>query len=223
VVVVIDDMGVDVKRSSRIIDLPGPLTTSFLTYAKDLQAQADRAHGHGHELMVHFPMEPKSSTIDPGPDVLRTSLSPDEIDRRLKRGLDSFTGYVGINNHMGSKFTEYGPGMEQVMRALKARGLLWLDSRTTAKSVGIEMARKWGVPHADRHVFLDNDESVASVNHQLAELERIAQKQGYAIAIGHPRDQTISALRAWLPTLSKKGLVLVPLSTVVRAHTAVNG
>jgi polysaccharide deacetylase 2 family uncharacterized protein YibQ len=223
VAVVIDDMGVDVKRSARIIDLPGPLTTSFLTYARDLQAQANRARQHGHELMVHFPMEPKSTTIDPGPDVLRTTLSADEIDRRLARGLGSFTGYVGINNHMGSKFTEYAPGMAQVMKALKARGLLWLDSRTTAKSVGIDLAEKWGVPHADRHVFLDNGKSVASVNEQLRELEQIALKHGYAIAIGHPHDQTITALSAWLPTLARKGIVLVPISTIVRANTPIQG
>jgi polysaccharide deacetylase 2 family uncharacterized protein YibQ len=100
---------------------------------------------------------------------------------------------------------------------------LWLDSRTTAKSVGIDLAEKWGVPHADRHVFLDNGKSVASVNEQLRELEQIALKHGYAIAIGHPHDQTITALSAWLPTLARKGIVLVPISTIVRANTPIQG
>lgn len=219
IAIVIDDMGVDRKRSQKVIDLKGPLTTSFMTYAHDVADQAKESRQHGHELLVHFPMEPQSPNIDPGPDVLRTTMSSDQIEKRLDAGLSRFSGYVGINNHMGSKFTEYAPGMTEVMKVLKKRGLLFLDSRTTAKSVGIDLAAKYGVPHADRHVFLDNQQNVAAILKQLAHVERIARKIGYAIAIGHPHDTTIQALKQWLPTLQAKGLVLVPLSTIVRTHT----
>lgn len=216
IAIVIDDMGVDVKRSARIVALPGPLTTSYLTYGHNLPEQTRHARQQGHELMVHFPMEPQAKNVDPGPDALRVGLDDAEIKRRLDLGLSHFDGYVGINNHMGSKFTENAPGMREVMQALKARGVFWLDSRTSPKSVGEAMAAQAGIPHIGRDVFLDNDESVSSVMTQLAQLEKIAHKQGYAIAIGHPRDQTIAALASWLPSLAQKGLVLVPLSTIVR-------
>lgn len=220
IAVVIDDMGVDVKRSAQIIGLRGPLTTSFLTYASHLPEQTQGAKKAGHELMVHFPMEPKAKDINAGPDVLRVGMDTAEIARRLEEGLGHFSGYVGVNNHMGSKFTENAEGMREVMRALKARGVFWLDSRTSPKSVGEAMAAQAGVPHMGRHVFLDNEETVSSVMVQLGQLEKIAHKQGYAIAIGHPRDQTIAALSQWLPTMAQKGLVLVPLSTLVREHSA---
>ncbi len=217
VVIVIDDLGLDRKRSVRAAKLPGPLTLSFLTYAEDLARQTKAARAAGHELMLHVGMEPRSRTVDPGPNVLLTSDGPDEIRRRLRWGLDRFKGFVGVNNHMGSKFTENRAGMAVVMGELKSRGLLFLDSRTSSRSVGARMAHEMGVPAAARNVFLDNENDVAKVKARLAEVERIARRTGAAVAIGHPRDATLTALAEWIPTLKDKGLVLVPLTTVVRS------
>ncbi len=214
--VIIDDMGLDKRRSDRILQLPGPLTISFMSYAEDLGRQTAEARARGHELMMHVPMEPLGEGIDPGPGALLETLPVEEIRKRLVEDLGRFTGYVGINNHMGSRFTAFAPGMQVVMEELHRRGLLFVDSLTTDRSVGLVQAQRAGVPNAGRNVFLDNDPS--QVNAQLARLEELARKRGSAIAIGHPRDATIAALAAWLPTLSQKGLVLVPVTAVVRAH-----
>jgi polysaccharide deacetylase 2 family uncharacterized protein YibQ len=220
IAIVIDDMGVDQKRSRRILDLPGPVTASYLTYAKDVREQTREARSKGKELLVHVPMEPESDVVDPGPDVLRTGMGADEVRRRVIEGLSRFDGYIGINNHMGSRFTADAAAMRPVIEELKKRGLIWLDSRTTARSAGADLARSLGVPYAERHVFLDHEESLAGVVKQLAEVERLAGEYGYAIAIGHPKDNTIEGLSRWLPTLEKKGLVLVPLSAIIRTRLA---
>ena len=217
IAVVIDDMGLDRKRSARAVDLAGPLTLSFLTYADDLGGQTAAARAAGHELLLHISMEPTSRTIDPGPNVLLTGETPDEIRRRLTWGLDRASGYVGINNHMGSKFTGDGPAMAVVMEVLRSRGLLFLDSRTTPDSMGAREAHRAGVPVLERNVFLDNVNEVAAVNDRLAEVERIARHHGTAIAIGHPRDATLAALAAWIPHLKERGFVLVPLTAVLKA------
>lgn len=218
IAVIIDDMGVDKRRSEKILQLHGPLTVSFMSYAEELPRQTGDARAHGHELMMHVPMEPMSVSIDPGPGVLLVSLTAEELRRRIEEDLDRFDGYVGINNHMGSKFTAYGPGMQLVMDSLRQRGLLFIDSLTTDRSVGLALAEKAGVPTAARNVFLDNAGDLASVQVQLAKLEDVARKKGTAIAIGHPRDATIQALAGWLPTLAGKGLVLVPVTEVVKAR-----
>ena len=220
IALVIDDMGLDRRRSARAIDLPGPLTLSFLPYADDLPSQTALAHQHGHELLVHVPMEPLGSANNPGPNALTVGLSSDEVMGRLRRDLGRFNGYVGINNHMGSKFTRDGPGMAAVMAELRARGLLWLDSRTTAGTVGTALARAYEVPHVERDVFLDDTPTLGAVRHQLAELETVARRRGWAVAIGHPKDATLEALTAWLPTLGERGFVLVPLTHVVRETRA---
>lgn len=220
IAVIIDDMGVDKKRSEKILQLPGPLTVSLMSYADDLNHLADEARRQGDELMMHLPMEPMADSVDPGPGALLTSLPPEEIRKRFAEDLDRFSGYVGINNHMGSKFTAYEAGMTLVMEELRRRGLLFVDSLTTEHSVGLELARRYGIPTAGRNVFLDNSGDLASVEGQLARTEEVARKKGSAIAIGHPRDATIQALAGWLPTLEKKGFVLVPVTAVVRARMA---
>jgi polysaccharide deacetylase 2 family uncharacterized protein YibQ len=215
IAIVIDDMGVDQRHSAEAIDLPGPLTLSFLPYAHDLARQTAAAHRHGHELLVHIPMQPLDDRNNPGPNALRPDLAPDEIKRRLDLALSAFTGYVGVNNHMGSRFTRDRAGMDVVMAELAARGLLFLDSRTISHSLGASTAAAHHVPHAGRHVFLDNELAMTEVCRQLAETERIARESGLAIAIGHPHAVTIAALKAWLPTLADKGFALVPVSKVV--------
>lgn len=218
IAIVIDDMGVDRRRTAKVSDLPGPLTASFLTYAPNGAAQAKEARAKGHELMIHVPMEPSSAAVDPGPGALRVGMSRDAILRNLDKGLSNYTGFVGINNHMGSRFTADAKGMEPVIAAVKARGLLWLDSRTSPDSVGIRLAQKAGVPFAERHVFLDHHNSLKGVLEQLDKVEQTARRYGHAVAIGHPKDHTIAGLKQWLPTLAGKGFVLVPLSTIVRVR-----
>lgn len=216
IVIVIDDMGLDQSRSRRVLDLPAPLTLSYLPYARDLQAQTQAARGRGHELMLHLPMEPTSSALDPGPNALLTTLAEDAIRRRTAMALDSFTGYVAVNNHMGSRFTTWRPGVETALKEMRARGLAWLDSRTHAQSVGGQVASELGLPHLDRHVFLDDVDQADAVRQQLVETERIARQQGIAIAIGHPHDATIRALAEWLPTLRGKGFAQGPISAALK-------
>ncbi|MBS0219735.1 MAG: divergent polysaccharide deacetylase family protein [Proteobacteria bacterium] len=215
IAIVIDDVGLDRPRSKRAWELPGPITLSFLPYAKNLQEQAKAARAHGNELMLHMPMEPMGHA-DPGPNALLTSLSENEIRQRATTDLDSFDGYVGVNNHMGSRFTTSRPAMGVVLRLLKARGLLFLDSRTTAQSVGETLAQELGVPTVSRNVFLDDDESLGAVKHQLAETEEVARRQGVAIAIGHPHENTLQALAAWLPALAAKGFAQAPVTAALR-------
>lgn len=218
IAVVIDDLGVDRKRSERVIPLRAPLTLAWMTYAQDLPRLTHEAHQRGHELLVHVPMQPIGEGWDPGPDVLEVNVHPEENRRRLDWGLTRFDGFVGINNHMGSRYTSDRVGMRVVMEELKKRGLLFLDSVTTEKSVGSDLARNYGVPFAARNVFIDNEQSVGAVMAQLQKAEAHARKSGSAIAIGHPHDATIEALAQWLPGLDAKGFVLVPVSAIVKAN-----
>jgi uncharacterized protein len=223
VAIVLDDLGLDRARTAAAIRLPGPVTLSFMTYASDLAEQTEAAHRAGHELLLHVPMEAVDQHENPGPHALYTALSREEILDRLRWGLDRFDGYVGINNHMGSKFTADRSAMAPVIEELRARGLVFLDSRTTARSVGFGLAAADGVPHAARDVFLDDDLAPAAISRQLGEVEGVARRRGSAIAIGHAHDTTLAALRAWLPSLAGKGLVLVPVSAVIRYRIAEEG
>jgi polysaccharide deacetylase 2 family uncharacterized protein YibQ len=215
VAVVIDDLGLNVRNAARTIALPGPLTLAFMSYAGDLAAQTGTARAAGHELMVHVPMEPLDGEENPGPKALLTGLPDDENLARLRWALDRFDGYVGINNHMGSRFTRDETGMAVVMREVSARGLMFLDSRTVNGSVSGRVAARAGVPFLARDVFLDNDSDRVRVLERLDELVRVARLHGRAIGIAHPHDGTLAALEEWLPRIEGLGIRLVPVSALL--------
>ena len=106
------------------------------------------------------------------------------------------------------------------MEELKNRGLLWLDSKTIGDTTGPAVAKAAGVPYVERDVFLDNVETVEAVTAQLEILATTAKSHGSAIGIGHPHDSTIAALKQWLPGLAARGIVLVPITDVLKRRTA---
>jgi polysaccharide deacetylase 2 family uncharacterized protein YibQ len=223
ITIVLDDVGVAPQHAEMAVALPAPIVLSIMTYAKNAAALASQAHAKGHELMVHMPMQPVNAAINPGPNALSVGLADDELRRRIDWGLGRFKGYVGFNNHMGSRFTQDAAGMRVVLAEAKRRGLLFLDSKTIAGSVGDKMAAEMGVTHIARDVFLDDDMSEAAVARQLAAAESIARRQGYAVAIGHPHPGTIAVLKRWLPEAKARGFAIVPLTTIVKKRQGVAG
>jgi polysaccharide deacetylase 2 family uncharacterized protein YibQ len=226
IAIVLDDVGVNKPDAELALNLPAPITLSIMTYADNAAELAQRAHERGHELMLHVPMQPVNDRINPGPNALMVGLSSDELKRRLDWGLSRFPGFIGINNHMGSRFTQDETGMRVVMTDLQARGLLFLDSRTIANSVGERVAAEQGVPHIGRDVFLDDEVALLggdSVARQLAVAERIATKRGFVVAIGHPHPATVAVLQKWMADLKQRGFTLVPLSAVARRELGVAG
>lgn len=216
IAIVIDDMGVDVRRSARALDLPPAVTVSYLPYAPKIATQAAAAKARGHEVLLHMPMQAQDPGQDAGPHHLSVDMTPGQIRENTAAALDSFAGYDGVNNHMGSKFTSARAGLEVFMAALKARGVFFLDSKTAPTSVAEDVAREQGVPTAGRDIFLDHVETPDHVAAALRHTEAVAKAQGAAIAIGHPKDVTLAALGTWLAGVRARGFDIVPLSTVIK-------
>lgn len=223
ITIVLDDVGVAPQHAEMAVALPAPIVLSIMTYAKNAATLAKEARAKGHEIMVHMPMQPVNAAVNPGPNALTVGMAPDELRRRIDWGLGRFKGYVGFNNHMGSGFTQDAAGMRVVLEEAKRRGLLFLDSKTIAGSVGDKLAAEMGVTHIARDVFLDDDMSEAAVARQLAAAEAVARRQGYAVAIGHPHPGTIAVLKRWLPEAKAKGFAIVPLTTIIKKREGVAG
>ena len=215
VALLIDDAGLDRKGTQRAMALPGPVTLSFMSYASELSEQSAAARAAGHEVMLHLPMEPlDAKRNNPGPNALFVNLDADELQRRLTWHLDRFSDYVGVNNHMGSRFTADAARMGQVLDEINRRQVFWLDSLSGPNSAGPALARKRGVDAAERDIFLDDDRS-PGIAHELATMERMARSRGDVIAIGHPHGATLTALEKWIATAQERGFTLVPVSTVL--------
>lgn len=211
VALVIDDMGLDRRRSDRTVRLPGALTLAYLPYAQDLPGQTRAARAAGHEVILHMPMEPLGPH-DPGPSALRATLGEEENLGRLRAALAAVPGAVGVNNHMGSRFTENAAALGPILAEIGARGLYFLDSRTSPRSLAYTTARELGVPALGRDVFLDDSNDPDAITTQIAAMEARARRTGSVIAIGHPREATLEALEAWLATAERRGFRTIPLS-----------
>ncbi len=200
IVIVIDDMGISKKRSYDIMSLNAPLTLSFLTYSKNLDKYFEELEGSEFEVMAHIPMEAKTK-FDEAPDTLYVSEKNEVIEKEFIKMLEKFDAIKFVNNHTGSLFTENKDKMNVVMKVLKEKKIGFLDSKTSAKSVAKSVAEKHKVEYFSRNVFLDNKNDFEYIMGQLKQTERIAKKNGYAIAIAHPKSQTYNALKSWLAEL----------------------
>lgn len=214
IAIIIDDMGMG-NSTRAVAELPAEITLSFLPYAPNLQDQVRQVLARGHEVMLHIPMEPQGYE-NPGPGALLTTLSSEELSMRLSKALDSFEGYIGVNNHMGSKFTKYRAGMEFVAEVLREKGLFFIDSLTSGGSLAGTIARQAGVRTTTRDIFLDHEITTAAIQTQLKRLEQVAHKKGTALAICHPHKLTLSLLTKWLQETDKKHIRIVPASELVK-------
>jgi polysaccharide deacetylase 2 family uncharacterized protein YibQ len=216
VAMVFDDLGQHTAPVERLLAMGEAFTFSVLPYLPHSQEAADLAYGAGEEVLLHLPMEPQGyPKADPGEGALFVDLPEAELMRRLDDALHAVPHIDGVNNHMGSRFTEEPAGMAVVMEGLRRAHLFFLDSRTTPNSVAEMAAAEMGVPFVVRDIFLDNDRSQAAVAGQIDRLIAHAVATGTAIAIGHPHPETLAAVEDGLPRLRAAGVTIVPLSQLV--------
>lgn len=216
IALVIDDMGATLQELTALTALGVPITFAVIPQLPHAREVAAAAHERGYEVMLHLPMEPKGypqRRLEQGGLLL--SLSDPEIERQVRRSLEQVPHAVGVNNHMGSRFTEDQAKMLPVLQILKERRLYFLDSKTTPLSVGYSLARELGVKSVSRNVFLDNVQEVGAIRAQLEQAAAIARKRGSAVVIGHPHPATIEALSRAVPGLKAEGITFVVLSRLV--------
>ncbi len=216
IAIIIDDLGPSKKVAMDLLNIEAPLSFSVFPFAPYSREFAKRASKKGRDVLLHLPMEPKGyPTQDPGSGGLLTTMAERELLSQIEKDLSAVPNVKGVNNHMGSKFTEDPELMRIVLEDINRRGLFFLDSRTTSKTVGFKVAQEIGIQTGQRDVFLDNERDVSKIKARIAELIDISHRNGGAIGIGHPHPETIQALREVLPSLRQNGVELVPVSSLL--------
>jgi polysaccharide deacetylase 2 family uncharacterized protein YibQ len=215
VAIIIDDIGNDPGLALSFTQLGFPVTLSLLPLGAHTGAIVRLARERGCEYMLHLPMEPKDyPLVDPGPGSLFRKMEDDQIRQILNDDLKRVPGAKGVNNHMGSEFTEDESKMSVVLQEIKKRALFYVDSRTTSQTVAYTVAKQIGVPVASRTMFLDNDLSTQAMEFQLERLLAVARESGAAIGIGHPHKETLGFLKEYSHKLKTEAEV-VPVSEIV--------
>jgi hypothetical protein len=215
VAIIVDDGGNNRQIDDGFLALDPGLTLAILPFTPFDTYLATEGAARGFEIMLHMPMESSSSTVT-HPGMILTTMKSEDIATYTESALDRIPGVEGINNHTGSKFTEFEDGMRLVMAVLHDRNLYFIDSRTSAQSVAPAVAREVGVPVAIRDVFLDNEADPDYIGRQFNELMAKAKERGFAIGICHFRPVTLQVMSDLLPKLESEGIDLVHASEFVQ-------
>ncbi|SDE08863.1 divergent polysaccharide deacetylase family protein [Kordiimonas lacus] len=216
IAIVITDMGQRRNSTQRVItELPSAVSFAFSPYSTNGFEWGEQSRRTGHEVLLMIPMEPINyPQNDPGPFTLLTSRSARENINLLRASLGRMSGYVGVVNHMGSRFTAASESLRPVLEELNRRGLMLLDSRASQYSRAASMGRDLGLPTAINNNFVDENVNPGEIAKQLAELESRARSLDYAVGMGRPYPVTVDAIKVWAAGLEERGFVLVPISAV---------
>lgn len=207
VAVVIDDFGNSMAGTNQMLQLPIKLTVAVMPFMPATKAEAELAHRLGRDVIVHMPMEPNRGKRQwLGPGAITTAMNDEEVRRRVEQAIDDVPYAIGMNNHMGSKVTADERVMRIVLQVCRERGLFFLDSRTTYKTVIPKLGREIGVPVIGNNVFLDDVYSASHVAGQIRVLQKFLESHRDAVMIGHvgpPGKITLSVLLRSIPVLKR--------------------
>jgi uncharacterized protein len=218
VALIVDDMGNNLEALDELLDLRERVTISVLPYGDYAAETARIAHDRGLEVLLHLPLESlnnhESESNTRG--LITSGMSAADVLRIVDEDLARVPFISGVNNHMGSKVTADESMMRLILEPVRRRGLFFLDSRTSGKSVAYDVARSMGIPAAARQVFLDADGDNGRIKERLHELFRIARKDGRAVGICHPYRETLNALRENFRSLDGQGVEAVSVSDILK-------
>ncbi len=218
VALIIDDVGGSSKNIEQFLMLNIPITYAILPFESNTKLAAEKIHQRGGEIILHLPLEPEGyPQQNPGKAALLVSMNNAQIDRQLEKNIKNVPYIIGINNHMGSLFTEDFAQMKNMLAIIKKKKLLYIDSYTTPRSVTKEAAAKLMMHTLKNDVFLDNQDELKAIIGQLKKLEKLTLAKGQAIAIGHVhRKFTALAIKKMIKPFAKQGIKFVFVSKLTK-------
>jgi len=218
IALLIGGMGLDTAATEHAIEaLPGAVTLGFAPYGHGLEQEAAHAREHGHEVVLQLPMEPFDYPItNPGPHTLLTSAKTAENTEDLHWLMSRFTGYAGVTNFLGAKFTADEAALKPILREIAGRGLYYADDGTSAQSLVAGLASGLDLSAVQPDVVFDASAKPLALEAALVKLEAKARDKGIAVGIasGLPLS-SIDRIAHFAQALEAKGINLVPLSAAL--------
>lgn len=191
-VIIIDDVAT-FEHASMIKSLGLKITPSIFPATKTHPDTPNIARTFEF-YMIHLPMQAKHFD-SPEIGTLTINESFESMHEKIKKIRKDFPRAKYTNNHTGSRFTSDFDAMDKAYRALIEQGFVFVDSKTIAQTAVARAAKKHNQPYISRDIFLDDDPSASAVRRELVAAVNLAKKRGYAIAIGHPKKNTISVIK----------------------------
>ncbi len=200
IALILDDVGYDMSALQSILKLSVPVAVSVIPDAPYAGKSAELAHQSGQVVMLHLPMEPTTQKYRDRMSAafLHEKMSRDELRQTFLRDLDMVPYVEGVNNHMGSHLTQFEKPMRGVMQLCQERGLFFVDSKTSSKSVAAKIAAEQGISWASRQIFLDHDINEKAMLKAWNRARRCVEKNLRCVVIAHPHAETVLFLEKHL-------------------------
>ncbi len=219
-VIIVDDGGYGGDLTDIILSLNPKLTLSILPNTPYTKLVAEKGHEKGFEIMLHMPME-NTNPETQHPGQINIDMNESQIQALTEDALKQVPHAIGINNHTGSKFTTDAKAMALFINTIKDKDVFFIDSKTAVDTKAYDIAMAFGVPSAERSLFIDNPqettkEQIREIRQRFDEVTQMALQHGEAIAICHFRPTTATLLAELLDTLEAKGIELVHASELVK-------
>jgi polysaccharide deacetylase 2 family uncharacterized protein YibQ len=206
IALIFDDLGESLKDLKEIYSLQIPVTISVipgLKFSKNIAYIGSRS---GFSVFIHLPLEPIDAEKHKTDKYkfISASLTQREIDSLLRYYLGYLRIAIGVNNHMGSEATRNPKLMKTVLEAIKARGLIFVDSRTSSNSIAYKIAKRENMLCGYNEGFFDSLDSFEAMEKRFNELVERAKKKGKIILVTHPKKSTIELLKKKIPALKEE-------------------
>lgn len=223
--IILDDFGLDRDGIKEAMSINRHLTFAIMPFLKYSKQDAATAHEKGHEVIVHLPMQSQKRDNPNwlGPRPIYLNMKDSEIDKITTESINAVPYAVGLNIHMGALASEDKRVVSAVMNVVRREKLYFVDSVTSPKTVCRGVAESAGVPFVERNVFLEGasgSKSIGFVKQQLSVAEKLAHKNGYAVAIGHVGSAggktTVQAIKEMIPEMEGRGIKLVYVSELLK-------
>lgn len=214
VVIVVGGLGLSQTGTQYAIrTLPEEVTLAFASNGNSLQRWMQEARRQGHEILLQVPFEPYDYPAnDPGAGTLTVKAGAQANLADLHTAMARITNYTGITNFMGGRFLADPDALEPVMRDLAARGVMFLDDGTSARSLTGQFAKTLGMPFAASDMVLDATQERGYILAKLDDLERIARRNGTAIGVASAFEVSVNAIATWAEEAKARGIEIVSAS-----------
>ena len=216
VAVIIGGLGISQTSTQKAIRaLPPEITLAFAPQGNSLSRWAQEARRGGHEILLQIPMEPFDyPSVNPGRGTLLADAEPQQNLEELRRSMGRLTNYSGVVNYMGARFTSETAAFQPIIREISARGLLFVDDGTSARSQTVSLSESVKGAYAMGDLVIDDVQDKEAILKKLEQLEASARASGSAIATGTAFDTTVEAVAAWADEAKKRGIEIVGVSAV---------
>jgi hypothetical protein len=216
IAIILDDGGNNLELIKRVANLPYHLTVSILPFTPYDKKSAELLRSAKKHVFLHLPLQPHGyPSTEPGKGAILLNTPSDLIDIIINKDIERIGNINGMNNHMGSKFTENKDKTTLVLKSIRRYTNIFVDSRTSSKSTAYEVCKSIMEKCGYNALFIDNDNNIDLILNKIKEAVNLAKTKKNIIIIGHVRPLTIEALEEALPIYDKEGIKFVFVDEVL--------